>query len=542
MKFPVSSDYKFYLLFFLILLIVTCLPIWSVKYFVNQDGSAHLYNASLMLEILKGNSLVNEYYALNSISIPNSTGHWLMVLLLNLFSPFTVTKIMQTLTFAGFVAAVGWLRWQTVGRAGLVTSFLLGAVFAFNWLWFMGFYNFIIGVIGFIFTLGLYYRWRENMCVYRSIILAILLLIVYFSHLISFGMLAASLILLALFVPKSNLKQTLLWTFLAFLPVIPFMITYKLISESGGGIYPQWRYLNDPLSISSWISQLRGVDPFVLISRKRFPFSEAISSFFSIFSPIIWLLFAFILLSLPFLKSLLKKIIFPKEKLPFLILFVSFVFIALFSPDDFGYSHGSILRERIFICALVFFVPLFNLENNLFLKRSTQLCLLVVIIFQTLVVWDYAIRTNRDAEEFLSVRQRIPETGSIASVVIMPDVMHFHSSPMLNLNMLVGINKNVIVWDNYEIGYYIFPIVAKTEDQRQFVRKLADSNGFGLNNPAENFAEKLGKLDSTLEANHDKIETMLVWGNEPRIEAVLSRWFEPRPFFENGQVRLFRHK
>lgn len=465
-----------------------------------------------------------------------------MVLLLNLFSPFTVTKILQTLTFAGFVAAIGWLRFQTAGRAGLITSFLLGAVLAFNWLWFMGFYNFIIGVIGFIFTLGLYYRWRENMNLFRSIILALLLLIVYLSHLISFGMLAASLILLALFVPKSNLKQTLLWTLLAFLPVIPFLIIYKLISESGGGIYPQWRYLNDPLSISSWISQLRGVDPFVIISRKRFPFSETISGFFAIFSPIIWLLFAFVLLSLPFLKSILKKISFPKEKLPFLILFVLFVVIALFSPDDFGYSHGSILRERIFICALVFFVPLFNLENNLFLKRSAQICLAIVIIFQTLAVWDYAIRTNRDAEVFLSVREQISETRSIASVVIMQDVMHFHSSPMLNLNMLVGINKNVIVWDNYEIGYYIFPIAAKAEADRQFVRNLADSNGFGLNNPVENFAEKLEKLDSTLEANHDKIETMLVWGNEPRVEAVLSRWFESQPYFENGQVRLFRHK
>lgn len=542
MKFTVSSDYKFYLLFCLLLLLFTCLPIWSVKYFINQDGSAHLYNAFLMLEILRGNPLVSDFYALNSISVPNSTGHWLMVLLLNIFSPFTITKIMQTVTFAGVVAAVGWLRHQTEGRIGLTTSFLLGAVFAFNWLWFMGFYNFMIGVIGFIFTLGLYYRWRENMNLFRSIILAVLILIVYLSHLISFGMLAASLILLALFAPKSRLKQTWLWTFLAFLPVVPLMIIYKLLSESGGGVYPQWRYLSDPFSISSWISQLRGVDPFVIISRKRFPFSSESSSLFAIFTPIIWLFFAFFLLFVPFLKTALKNKAVPKEKLPFLILFITFLFIALFSPDDFGYSHGSILRERIFICSLVFFVPLFEVNKNLILKRLAQFCLLLVICFQTAALWDYSLGTNREAEEFLSVREQISETDSLASVIIMPDVMHFHSSPMLNLNLLVGINKNVIVWDNYELGYYIFPIVAKTESDRQFIRRLTESNGFGLNNPVENFAEKLGKLDSALEANHDKIETMLVWGNEPRVQAVLNKWFESEPFFENRRVRLFRHK
>lgn len=533
--------YKVYIFLF-ILILTTCLPIWSVDYFINQDGSAHLYTASLMLELLKGNPLTSEFYTFNSIAVPNSSGHWLMVLLLNFFEPFTVTKLVQTITFAGFVASVGWLRWQTVGRDGLITSFLIGAVFAFNWLWFMGFYNFILGVAFFIFTLGLYYRWRENLNFFRTFILAILLLIVYWSHLISFAMLAAAMILIALFVRPDKLKQTFLWTMLAFLPIIPLIVLYKLMSQSGGGIYPFWRYLDNPYSIKSWINQLRGVDPFVLISRKRFPFLPTHSSAFAVFTPIIWLAGALFILILPSLFNRFKNFPLKREQLPFLFLFVIFFLTALFAPDDFGYSHGSILRERVFICALVFFIPLFDVGQKVFFKRTAQILLSAIIIFQTAVVWDYARLTDLDAKEFLSVRDHITDTRSTASVIIMEDVYHFHSSPMLNLNCLVGINKNMLIWDNYEIGYYIFPVIAKNESDRQFVRNLTDSNGFGLNNPSENFIQKLSKLDSTLAENHGKIETMLVWGNDSRVEKVLEKWFEPQPYFENGQIRLYRHK
>lgn len=530
------------ILFFLILIISTSLPIWTVDYFINQDGIAHAYNSYLMLELIKGNPLITDFFAFNSISIPNSSGHWLMVFLLNFFSPYTVTKLMQILTFAGIVAAAGWLRWQTNGRDGLITSLLLGAVVAFNWLWFMGFYNFMIGVIGFIFTLGLYISWRDDLNATRTFILALLILLVYFSHLVSFGILAVSLIFLALFTSKENLKNTLFWTLLAFLPVIPLVILYKILSESGGGIYPYWRSLENPFSLKDWVNQIRVVDPFVIISRRRFPFSQEVSSLFAVFAPIIWILFALFCLSLPSVISRVKNYRISKEKLPFLILFAGFIFIALFAPDDFGYSHGSILRERVFICALIFFIPLFNLKKYIFLKRLAQGVLVGVLIFQTAAVWDYALRADNQVKEFLSAREHLGETRSIASVVMMDDVFHFHSSPVINLNCFIGINKDVIVWDNYEIGYYIFPVIAKNESDRRFIRKLTESNGFGLNNPAENFAEKIAKLDSALEENHYKVDTILVWGSDSRVDQVLAKWFQSEPFFENGQVRLFRHK
>ncbi len=527
-------------MFFLILIAVACSPVWSVEYFINQDGSGHLYSSSLMLEILRGNPTISHFYAFNSVSVPNSSGHWLLVLLLIFFQPFVVTKIIVTLTFAAFVASCGWLRWKVVGLDGLKTSLLLGAAIGFNWLWFLGFYNFIIGVCGFSLTIGVFYNWRENLNWRRSLMLSILFLIVYLSHIVSFAILAVSIFLLA-FSASSNFKKNILWLLAAILPVLPLAILYKSLSTGGGGFYPVWRNLENPFSLFSWFSQIRTADPFILISRKSFPFSTANSSLFAVFTPILWIIAS--LLTLTFAGFIQKgKQFFTKNNFVFILLFAGCVLGAMFAPDDFGLTNGSILRERVLLCGLILFVPLFQTGNCLKLKRCAQFCLVFVILFQTAAVWEYSLQTNREANEFIAAKSSILEKESIASVVILENSLRFHSLPMTQMNNYLGFGKNVLVWDNYEGGHYLFPIVSKNPTDKQFIFDLTTSNVFSLNNPGENFDETLSKLDSLLSNNQGKITTLIVWGKDARIETVLYKWFDSRAFYETSQIRLLHSK
>ena len=528
------------IIFFLILIVVACSPVWSVEYFVNQDGSGHLYSSQLMLEILKGNQAVSQLFIFNSVSVPNSSGHWLQVLLLILFQPFVVTKIIVTFTFAGFVASVGWLRWKTVGIDGLKTSLLFGAAIGFNWLWFLGFYNFIIGVCGLSLTIGIFYSWRDDLNWRRSMILSILLVIVYFSHLVSFAILAGSLILFTISA-STNLKKNILWLFVAFLPILPLIIIYKSLSAGGGGFFPFWRNLENPFSLFSWFSQIRTADPFILISRKAFPFSTANSNLFAIFTPILWIIAA--LFSL-FCAALLQKDkpFFSKINFVFIVLFLGCILAATFAPDDFGLTNGSILRERLLLCGLIFFVPLFRAHKHLNLKRFAQFSLGFVILFQTAAVWEYSLKTNAEAKEYLSAKPFIAENDSIASIVILEDNLRFHSQPVAQLNNYLGFGKNIIVWDNYEAGHYLFPIIAKNPEDKKFIFDLTTSNIFSMNNPSEKFDEKLSKLDLIFSNDPEKIKTLIVWGKDERVETVLKKWFESQPFFENGHIRLFHSK
>ena len=528
--------------FYLFLIIFACLPIWSVELYINQDGSPHLYNAYIILQLLEDNASFSQIYSLNYVPIPNLSGHWLLMVLLTVFSPFVVTKIFVTFCFAAFVAAIGWLRWQTVGREGMTTAFLLGAAMAFNWMWFLGFYNFIIGTVGFAFTLGLYWRWRENLNIYRSLVISLLVIFVYLSHLISFGMLMGSLCILSVFVSPKFLKRSIVWTFVSFLPVLPLIISYKLASEAGGGISPVWRNLKNPLSVSNWILHLQAADPFQLLSRKAFPFLGFDSNFFAFFSPFLWLTAAFLCLSIA-TWFVLRSNEFPSRRfLPFMILTVFSIFFWIFAPDDFGKSHGSFLRERVLLCGLICFVPLFRTDKFPRLRVLAQVFLVFIIIYQTTVLWEYSLNADKIGREYLSGTEMIKDSDSFASIVLIENGCRYKANPLTNVNVLYGIDKNTRIWDNYELGYYLFPVIARSPSDRQFIFDFRESNAYDLCDPNEQANEKLALLDSSLNIHNDKINVMLIWGNDERVEAILRKWFEEEPFFQNKRVRLFRHR
>jgi hypothetical protein len=526
--------------FFLVLVIFCCAPVWAVRYFINQDGSAHLYSSYIMLELLKGNPAFGEIFAFNSISIPNSSGHWLMVLLLNFFSPFVVTKIMVTVTFAGFIAAIGWLRQKTVGVEGLKTSLLFGAAIGFNWLWLCGFYNFLIGVGCFVFAAGLFFRWREEMNLWRAVTLSGLFLLAYLSHIVSFSILAGSVVMLAFSAPNGHIKRNLAWIFAALLPVLPLIFIYKSISAAGGGFFPVWRNLENPFSPVSWLAQIRTADPFILISRKSFPFAAGNTKYFSIFTPFLWILTALFSLAIATFFEKDRTNLFSKSNLMFGFLFVSLIFLAMFAPDDFGLTNGSILRERLLLCGLFFFIPIFRAGNSVRLKRFAQICLLFVVMFQTAALWDYALQTNREAKDFFSATTLIQPENKTASIVLVEDGQRFSALPLTQMNNYLGIEKQQIIWDNYEIGHYLFPVVAKNAADKSFVFDFTGNNVFSLNNLNQNFEVKLTKLETSLEENHQKIDVLLVNGKDLRVYAVLNRWYEP--VFESGKMQVFHHK
>ncbi len=536
---PVFSSNVRIILFYFLLITFCCFPIWSVGYFVNQDGSPHLYNAYLMNELIKGNPVFTEIYALNQIPVPNQSGHWVLAFLLLFFSPAVCTKIIVTLIFAGFVAAAGWLRLTTVGRDGIKTSLLLGAALAFNWMWFLGFYNFAVGAAGFAFTIGLYQLWKNNLNIWRCAALSALILLIYFSHLIAFAMLAGSMLIIGVF--HTSNRRGLIWTIISFVPVVPFIVAYKLLSEAGGSLFPVWLNLANPLSVTSWLTRIFISDPFQLLSRRAFPFITSESLFFAVFAPSIWLFIAiFCLLLSTYLIWRKTRLSFRHSFIWLFLFFSSFIFW-LIGFDDFGKSHGGILRERVLLLGVLCVIPFFQLENIL-LKRIAQVCLIFVLVFQTAAILEYSIHSDKTAREFLAAQPQVGENDSIASILLIKNDCRFKSMPLTSLTNLIGIEKNTRIWDNYELGFYLFPVIAKNPSARQFVSEFRELNTFELCNSQSDFAGKIAELDSFLSENHNKINILLVWEKNEKIDEMLKKWFENTPFFENGRVRLFRHR
>lgn len=522
--------------------LVALSPIWGVSHFVQQDGSGHLYISYVMNRLVGGDEFLTAVFTLNSLAVPNSIGHWIMAGLLVVFPPFVVSKITATLTFLSIAVGVIALRMKT-NRVRVGFHFVLfGSAIAFNSLWLAGGYNFIFGTAIFAFTIGAYFAWRDEMTYFRVAFLALLLLLAFVGHIVSFGVLAGSVIVLALTTRRKVLLKTLSLTAIAFVPLVPVMIAYVGIGGSGEPLRPNWRHLEDFTSLTSWVRQLSSVDPFVLISRRSLPFLDIKASYAAFAAPLIWMFGAVVLFLASTIRSIGIRGLLSYERRPFLILTLTAIGFALFGPDDFGLLNGSILRERLLICALILFVPLVNLGRKAFERVALAIALTFVVLFQTASLWDFSIAADREVPQFMEAKIALNDRDAVASVVIVKDNSKYHSIPLTQLTNYLGINRQVIVRDNYEIGHRLFPVVAHDIEDQRFVFDLTTSNIYYINDPRFDFDAALSKLDRTLQRAGTRIDKLVLWGADERVESVIQKWFDATPVFSNAQIRVFRAK
>jgi hypothetical protein len=368
----------------------------------------------------------------------------------------------------------------------------------------------------------------------------ILLLFSFFSHLIGFGILAFSIGFIALLEWRRLPRRALVWTGGILLATVPLVLNYLSLSRSEKQVSPQWNNLADPLSITSWIGHWAASDPFVLMSRRAFPFVDFQSSFFAILSPALWIVVVVLLAAIVTYISYRRE---RENRLPtsWLLLMLVLGLFWLFGPDDFGSEHGGFLRERVLIMAAVCVIPIIRLGGSTVLIRAATFILLCVLAFQTLLVWDYSLRTDRLAKEFLSAADHLRADDSLASVITIEDNGPFKAMPVVNLTPFIGIGKIGPVWDNYEFGYYLFPVVARDIEARRFVYDLRLANTLELYKDDERTA-KMTKLEQVFDVGNQRIDVLLVWNEQPDLEQLRSRWFESEPYYRSGNIALYRRK
>ncbi|HKX84781.1 MAG TPA: hypothetical protein VJL58_11215, partial [Pyrinomonadaceae bacterium] len=162
-------------------------------------------------------------------------------------------------------------------------------------------------------------------------------------------------------------------------------------------------------------------------------------------------------------------------------------------------------------------------------------------LFQTAALWEYSLKTTATAKEFLSVKEDIPDGAALVTVIVLRDRQRFHSVPELQLISYVGIDRDIRVWDNYEIAHYLFPVVTRDPADRAFIFELTQSLTLDLNDPEAIIQDKLSRLQLCLDKYHKRIDIVVAWDSDPRVDGILNTWFEG-PYFTHGRARLFRHR
>jgi hypothetical protein len=181
---------------FAVLLGLHVLPLWIFRFVPTQDGPAHQSIASILREIgAPGGAYLRDYFVPQTGAFPN----WFVYATLARVLGFLPIPLAEKVLLSAYVVllpvsfryALGGVDRRAVPFAALSLPFVYGFHF-----W-MGFYNFCFGVAGFFLVLGWWLRYRERLGAGRTIVLALLLLGVYFCHPVPLVLSAVSLLTLA---------------------------------------------------------------------------------------------------------------------------------------------------------------------------------------------------------------------------------------------------------------------------------------------------------------------------------------------------------
>lgn len=169
---------------FLIGVLLVVHPVVSSRFFFTVDGPAHAYNASLLLDLFDTPS-EGRAWEVNPVPVPNWTGHVLLALLQLVLQAPEALKVVYLLCLVGLPFAFRAVVKDHSSGPPWASS--LSLPLAMHLPFAMGYLNFAIGIVLFLLIV---HRWerlvRTSFAQRQWWYLAILLLVLYFSHLVPF--------------------------------------------------------------------------------------------------------------------------------------------------------------------------------------------------------------------------------------------------------------------------------------------------------------------------------------------------------------------
>lgn len=172
------------------LLLLHVLPLWIFAYFPSQDGASHVYNGLVLKEYGKPeNYQMRNAWELNLTIFPNWLSHICLLAFLYVFPPVIAEKVLLTIAI-GMVPIAFFYFFNAVHKdeKGQPVYAWLGFPFAYNYLLYMGFYNFQLSISFFFFSFGFWWKHKDDMQVRYLVWLYVLLLLTYLSHIASYGL------------------------------------------------------------------------------------------------------------------------------------------------------------------------------------------------------------------------------------------------------------------------------------------------------------------------------------------------------------------
>lgn len=511
-----ESKYLFYFT-----LILNIILLCFTKYYPSMDGPAHLYNANILLHLLKGNNTLSEFYSINGLFIPNWTSHLILLFFHSFLPSWIAEKILLIIYVSGMALSFRYLIKALKPDNEYLSIFIFPFIYSF--LFHLGFYNFCLSFMLFFLTLGYWLHNYNSSNFYRHIILFLLITFTYFSNVLIFGLLGLTIGLYILYfsftkyMEDKNIVNTLqfcckelLLLFIVSLPALILLILFYVKVK----FFPS----DEAYSVKELIKWINDARPFIVYDYNG---EEIITEqFFHIL---------LLLLTLSFVVKTNNKTYHKPDNadiiaIPLLLSTLLFFFI----PNG---SSAGMMSDRY--CLIIYILGLIWIIARSVKLKFNNILILALLILHLGLLFKHLNGTikklDTNAVTINKVNELILENSIVLPVNLSDNWLEPHFSNYL------GVDKPMIILENYEASIGWFPIKWNSDKLPNVV--LNDKNSItGI--------QWMNNINSTVKK---PINYILLYGNLSRIDdpqwselkEQLSKGFKLKYKSENNYVMLY---
>ncbi|MCW3121778.1 MAG: hypothetical protein JWQ38_1270 [Flavipsychrobacter sp.] len=438
-------------------LLLCMLQIWLPAYYLTGDGPSHVYNAQILHDMWadKHTSFYAPYYSLSYQPNPNWLSGIIIALLMFLVNGVVAEKLFLTIYVLLYVSgAVLLLKKMTGGY-----SYWLPAIFllVFPLTLSKGFYNFSFSIAFFYWVVWSWLRFMDKRNVGNAVLFLLFTALIFFTHLLAFGMAAftcaALLVSYTIAVAKGTAKEKftgyllknglLLTLFLS-----PFIILMGRFTENQGGMQLVLRH--------HFYRAIELVQCKFLVNVTHEEDIPALIAGIVLVS-----LFVF-----TFIKFKNYRTVHKYDGLVLGLLFASFIY--LFFPESFlGRLILINMRLQLFvllfiICCIAYVLPGGKVKNAAGLILFS--CFVVLSIART----NCQLKASEGAVDYLSAGSYIQPYSVVLPIDLSRNGKDENGRVIADRNFLfvhtaqyLGTTQPLIVLDNYEANMGYFPLAWK---------------------------------------------------------------------------------
>ncbi len=440
--------------FFYLLILIGLVPLIFTKYYLTLDGPGHIYNGNIIKELLLGNhSEFANLFKFNTLPVPNWISHFLFACFNLLFPDY----ISENLVLGSYLVLFPVLFRKIIlwfSPKNKAFSYL-GVLFAHNHLLYLGSYNMVFALVAFFGT-TYYILNYVNKIKYKQIAgLAILFLLVYFSHML----ILLVTIVVAFLLPITSLKTEKTengfvisnWNLfyiklkviaLAFIPTLILTGIYLLNVDS-----LEKANRMDLQELLKWIIDIRPLLTLCYCADWKY-FTHGLSAVFVLM--IVTNVYLLIKNNCTFSDGKLQiNLPKPTFSLIWFLLFIAFTVMFLIVPN------ANVLPERLIILVFIFLCFWLATQNYPRWVHKTAIFVIVTIHLAFSFYHTRAMsQTSRQIELMKEVTEHV-ESGSLLlpfNFAYQNNWLHMHSPGYL------GSGKPIAVIENYEGQLKWFPV------------------------------------------------------------------------------------